>query len=92
MLYSSRQHQHISDPQRILLTERLEDDIPFENVDAHRTVGVVGGEATTRRQSHHRQTKRPFLDESSRASPVARHESLIDRLLVPRQMTNEHFA
>lgn len=61
-------------------------------MDAHRAIGVVRREITARRQGQDRKTKQPFLDERSRASPVARHEGLIDRLLVSREVTNEHFA
>jgi hypothetical protein len=88
MLDSGGQHEQISDAERILLTQRLEDDLTFENVDAHRPIGVVGWEITVRRQGHDRKTKRPFLDERSRASPVTRHQGLIDRLLVSRKMAN----
>jgi hypothetical protein len=88
MLHSRRQHQEIPNMERICLPERLEDDLTFENVDAHRPIGVVGWEITARRQSHDRETKQPFLDERSRASPVTRHQGLIDRLLVPREMAN----
>lgn len=92
MLHPGSQHQQISDAERIPLSERLEDDLPFENVDADRTVGVVRGKIATRRQGQNRKAKRPFFDERSRTSPVTRHEGLIDRLLVSWQMTDEDFA
>ena len=92
VLHSGCQHQQVSDPERILLTDRLEDHLALEDVDAHRSVGVVRREVTAWRQGQDRKTERPFLDERARTSPMARHESLIDRLLVAREMTDEHFA
>jgi len=92
MLHSRRQHQEIPDMERICLPERLEDDLTFENVDAHWPIGVVGWQITARCQGHDREPEGPFLDQRPRASPVTRHETLIDRLLVSREMADKHFA
>jgi hypothetical protein len=92
VLDSGCEHQQVSDAERILLTERLEDHPSFENVDAHRPIGVMSREITARRQGQDRKTKRPLLDERSRASPVTGHEGLIYCLLISREMADEHFA
>lgn len=92
MLHSGSQHQQVSDAERIFLTERLEDDLALENVNAHRSVGIMRREITAWREGQDRKTKRPLLDERSCASTVTRYESLIDRLLVSRKMADEHLA
>jgi hypothetical protein len=92
MLHSRRQHQKIPDTQRICLSERLEDDLALENVNAHRTVGVVRGQITARSEGKDREPQGSFLDERPRTASVTGHEGLIDRLLVSREVTDEHFA
>jgi hypothetical protein len=92
VLDPGREHEQISDSERVFLTERLEDHLAFENVDAHRAAGVVRRQVTARRQSQNRKAKRTFLDERSRASAVTRNESLIYSLLVTGKVADEHFA
>ena len=92
MLHTGCHHQQVSDAEQILLTKRLEDNLPFENVDAHRTIGVVRREVTPWPEGQDRKTKWALFDERSRASPVPGHEGLIDRLLVSRKMADEHLA
>ena len=46
MLDAGCQHQQVSDAERIFPTERLEDNLPLEKMNAHRAVGVVCWEIT----------------------------------------------